>query len=61
MLTMRKDNQWSVIDGKLCRVIDFVPLCSIKDGKTLAPDKATPYASVTIECKKLPEKIRRKK
>jgi len=52
---MRKDNQWSVIDGELCRVIDFVPLCSIKDGKVLALDKAAPYASVTIECKKLPE------
>ena len=52
-----KDSQWCTIDGELCRVIDFVPLGSIKDGKVLALKKWTPYASVTIECKKFPEKI----
>ena len=52
-----KDSQWSVIDGELCRVIDFTPLGLIKDGKVLALNKTTPYASITLECRKLPKKI----
>ncbi len=51
-----KDNQWSTIDGELCRVIDFVPRCAIKDGKVLVRNKWRPYAIVTIECKRLSEK-----
>ncbi|MEW6171031.1 MAG: hypothetical protein AB1472_05700 [Candidatus Omnitrophota bacterium] len=57
-ITMRKDSEWAVIDGELCRVIDFISIGSIKDGKVLALDKARPYASVTIECKKFPQKIK---
>jgi hypothetical protein len=49
-----KDSQWSVIDGEPCRVIDFVPMASIKEGKIFAIDKTKPYASVALECKKLP-------
>lgn len=56
-VTLLKDREWSVIDGELCRVIDFVPLCLIKNGKVLALNKPTPYASVHVECKKLPTKI----
>lgn len=55
---MRKDSEWSVIDGEPCRVIDFVPLGSlVKDGKVIAADMTTPYASVTIECKKISQEI----
>lgn len=56
-VTLLKDREWSVIDGELCRVIDFVPWGLIKNGKVLALDKMTPYASVHLECKKLPTKI----
>ncbi|MGB8953235.1 MAG: hypothetical protein WCC06_11300 [Candidatus Aminicenantales bacterium] len=52
-----KDNQWSVIDGELCRVINFTPLGSIKDGKVKALNKTIPYASVTLECKRLSKEI----
>ena len=52
-----KDSQWSAIDGELCRVVDFVPIASVKGGKILAIGK-TPYASVVLECKKLPTKIK---
>ncbi len=53
-----KDSQWSVIDGEFCRVIDFIPMASIKEGKILAIDKTAPYASVVLECKKLPTKTK---
>jgi hypothetical protein len=56
-VTLLKDREWSVIDGELCRVINFVPLGLIKNGKVLALNKTTPYASVHLECKKLPTKI----
>ena len=56
-VTFLKDNQWSLIDGEFCRVIAFTPLGLIKDGKVLSLNKTTPYASITLECRKLPEKI----
>lgn len=52
-----KDIQWSVIDGELCRVIDFIPMAEVKSGKILAV-KSTPYASIVLECKKLPTKTK---
>jgi len=55
---MRKDSDWSVIDGELCRVIDFTPMALVQNGKVVAPDTTTPYASVTLECKKIPNKIK---
>ena len=50
-----KDSQWSAIDGEICRVSDFNPWGSSVDtnGKVHAMDKTTPYAGVTVECKKL--------
>lgn len=56
-VTLIKDNEWSEIDGEPCRVINFVPLATVKNGKVVALNKTTPYASVTIECKKLRGKI----
>jgi len=49
-----KDSEWCAIDGELCKVIKFIPWGSIKNGKISVLNKATPYASVVIECKKLP-------
>jgi len=51
-----KDRDWGVIDGDICRVTNFSPLCSFKDGKVVTRDKATPYASVEVEYKKLSAK-----
>lgn len=55
---MRKDIEWSVIDGEPCRVIDFTPLASVKNGKVIAPNLTDPYASITLECKKMPNTIK---
>lgn len=54
---LRKDNEWSVIDGELCKVVDFRPMATIRDGKVVAPNLTDPYALVVLECKKFPEKI----
>ena len=56
-ITMLRDKEWSLIDSEPCRVVDFVPMSSIKDGKILTLGLSVPYASVTIECKKTPNKI----
>ncbi|MCX5997114.1 MAG: hypothetical protein NTV42_05765 [Chloroflexi bacterium] len=55
-----KDKEWSQIDGEPCRVVYFGPLGSRVDidGEIQAMDKFTPYASVTIECKKLGKNVR---
>ena len=53
--SLLKDSDWKSIDGELCRVISFTPLATLKDGKVLAIDKTTPYASIVLECKKLPQ------
>ena len=55
---MRKDSEWSVIDGEPCRVIDFTPLASVENGKVITPNVTTPYALVTLECKKMSSTIK---
>lgn len=56
---MRKDSEWGVIDGEPCRVTNFTPLAGmVRDGKVIATDKTTPYASIAFECKKIPNTIR---
>lgn len=55
-ITLLKDTEWSIIDGELCRVISFVPMSSVKNGKVLALNKSTPYATINLECKKLLKK-----
>lgn len=52
-----RDREWSIIDGEICRVTDFIPSDFIKDRKALALRKTLPYASVNLECKILPTKI----
>lgn len=53
-ITLLKNSQWSIIDGEFCRVIDFVPMASIENGKIRALNRTTPYASLHLECYKLP-------
>jgi len=54
-----KDSEWSMIDGEPCRMTSFNTLGSLIDenGKVHAMDKTTPYASITMECKKLGENV----
>jgi hypothetical protein len=58
-IVLIKHREWSVIDGEPCRVTDFGTLGSLIDtnGKVHAMDKAMPYASVTMECKKLGKNV----
>jgi len=58
MNTMRKDSEWSVIDGEPCKVIEFTSLASVENGKVVAINKTEPYASVIFECKKLPQQTK---
>jgi len=55
---MRKDSEWSVIDGEPCKVIEFTSLASVENGKVVAINKTEPYASVIFECKKLPQQTK---
>jgi hypothetical protein len=54
---MRKDSEWSVIDGEPCKVINFTPLALIEDGKVVVANKTEPYASIILECRKTPNTI----
>lgn len=54
--TFLKDIEWSVVDGELCKIIDFTPFGSITDGKVITSSKSKPYASIMIECKKFPRR-----
>jgi hypothetical protein len=47
--TFLKDKDWESVQGKLCRAASFTPLASVKDGKVVAFDKTTPYASIEID------------
>lgn len=51
--TLRKDSDWSVIEGDACRVISFSPTASIQNGKVFTSQKTDPYASFIFECTKI--------
>lgn len=55
-----KDRDWSLIDGELCLVSDFLPMAGsvVKDGKAVSPEISLPYASVALECKNHQGKIK---
>lgn len=55
---LRKDSEWSIIDNEPCRVIEFTPMASVQNGKVLTPNITEPYASVILECKKIPNTFR---
>ena len=55
-LSLLTDKEWSVIDGECCRVVQFEPFSHIIEGKIYGP-KAIPYASITLECKKVQDTI----
>ncbi len=55
---MRKDSEWSIIDGEPCKIIEFTPLASIQNGKVNASNRTEPYASIIFECKKLSQQTK---
>lgn len=58
-IILRKDKEWSLIDSELCLVTDFLPLMesTVKDGIAISPVTTMPYASISVECKRIKEKI----
>jgi hypothetical protein len=52
-IVLRKDKEWSAIDGDACLVKHFTPLATVEDGRVNAPSKTDPYALVTFECTQL--------
>ena len=53
-ITLLRNSDWRVVDGEGCRVTDFVPMATIKEGKVLAINRALPYAAVHLQCKNFP-------
>lgn len=48
---LRQDREWQSIDSKLCKVVSFDPSeTSMENGRIVVADRATPYASLVLEC-----------
>jgi hypothetical protein len=58
IINFRSDQQWSAIDGELCRATNFLPLMGsrVEKDEVISPDKTMPYAQITVECAKMSEK-----
>lgn len=54
-IVLIKDKDCSVIDGDVCRVKAFTPLATVENGRVRALHWSTPYASIQIECTRLPD------
>jgi hypothetical protein len=51
-----RDEDWSVIDGVMCRVKEFTPMAGrVEGGRVVSSSKSMPYASIEFECAALPE------
>lgn len=49
------DKQWSTIESKMCRILEFIPMASVENGKVIETDASSPYASISFECSKEPK------
>lgn len=56
-LIILKNKDWDIIKDQWLRVIEFVPWGKIENDKIMALDSRTPYASITVECKKFPQNV----
>jgi hypothetical protein len=55
---LKRNVDWNIIDGLLCKVIEFIPIALIRNGKIHAANKAEPYASVILMCENGPNAIK---
>jgi len=52
--TLLRDSDWSVVEGALCRVIEFTPFAKMSENGGVEKSISNlPYASVVIECPKI--------
>lgn len=57
-IILTNDNGWSITDDSPCRVLNFIPMGAVKDGKVLSINRRMPYAAIELECIKLPQKAK---
>jgi hypothetical protein len=46
------NKQWSKIESKMCRILEFNPIASVENGKITISNTTTPYASISFQCSK---------
>jgi hypothetical protein len=44
------NKQWSKIESKLCRIQEFHPIASVKNGKIILSNTTSPYTSISFQC-----------
>jgi hypothetical protein len=49
-----KTRDWQAVEEEPCRVLEFTPLATVANGEVQALDRGVPYASVNLQCPKLP-------
>jgi len=58
-VTLLNDSDWSLLDGEICRVLEFTPLnAEVKNGHVKSFNPKMPYASVVIESPKIQGKAK---
>ena len=49
-MVLNRDDDWSIVDGRVCRVIRFNPLAKIERRKIVCMNRTAPYAFIELEC-----------
>lgn len=58
-IILRKDREWSIFDGELCLITNFLPMNGsiVKNDVAISPVITEPYASINIKCNKTDKEI----
>ncbi|QQG50327.1 MAG: hypothetical protein HZB70_01990 [Candidatus Berkelbacteria bacterium] len=57
-VVLLRDNEWSVIDSKLCIANELRPLGStVENGEVISKVKDVPYATISLRCKGIDREI----
>ncbi len=54
---LRKDSDWYLVEGQICKVLEFTPLATVEDGEIRSVGRTMPYASVELQCDTLPHNV----
>ena len=57
-LTLLNNKQWSIVESKLCRIINFNSIASVRNGKIITTSRSLPYASIIFECSSQTKKFK---
>lgn len=51
---LRRDSDWDLVEGQICKVLEFTPLATVEGGHVKSAGRTKPYAYVSCNAMRFP-------